>query len=258
MPESNSRVCQYEPVAAAAYQDRLIVGTVSAPEVFEGTDPTFMQQRTLATNKGCKSRFMLPIEEGVVYSCPDGLAICNGINVVLFCPFFTRKQWEALHPENVIPAYYDDRVLCFWRGTSKGFRYDFRKERFITDIDLGGRTVCGTHYSPEEDKLFLLVEEGGIYYIDEWNDTDLTEPYTFTGRWNHADNPFFQLVRMDGEGTATLSIDLDGTALPDIALDGEPQWIETGHYAEEVTYTITGTASIDALYFSNEVEGLYE
>lgn len=257
MPEGYSRTCSYDPVATAPYRDMLVVGTTANPTVFGGSDPAFLQQQQIPTNQGCKSRWMVPTETGVVYSSPDGLAICDGVSVAVFSDLYTKRQWQALDPSKVMLAYYDGRIMGFWRGTGTGFRYDFRTERFLTEIDLGaGRTVWNVHGVPEEDALYLLIEEGGAYYVEEWDTAAVS--YTYTGRWNHAGNPFYTFVRLEGDGPVTLDLTLDGELFRTLTLNGEPQWITPGPWPEQVEYTLTGTGTVEAIYFADTVEELYE
>jgi len=147
------------PSRIASFRDMLIVGLGSNPYVIMGSDPSNMQIQEMAFNQACIGD-MCVTEIGVFYPSPDGLVLCDGVTALPVTEnTYTIEQWRDLQPENLKMFYHNNKLVGFFKGTSNGFVFDFKGDKTVVSIYLGdGVLFVYGHMVPEEDKLYLLVD----------------------------------------------------------------------------------------------------
>jgi len=253
---------EYYPRKIASFRDMLIVGTDANPYVLTGSDPAFLSKSKLPFNEACVGD-MIVTEIGVIYPSRDGLVVCDGVTVApVTTDTWTKEQWQALGPANLKMFYYKDRLLGFFKGTTTGFSYDFKRSKTIETISLDEFIFYGGQLIEEESKLYLLLKDDTLYYVYEWEGSSSIKDQTWEGYIHVKDRALESLVRIEGDftnGTMDLILTVDGVALDPITiLDDDPQYLPFGYRYKDLQYSFTGKTLIDDIYIGNSRGELYE
>ncbi len=116
-PDEYAKTVEYPVVGMVGWEQSAFVGTRGKPYFVSGTDPANLSLRKLDSNQACVSaRGICSTQAGVVYPSPDGLCLATPAGVrVLTEEHFTKEEWTALDPENLIVAEHDGTVLFMAR-----------------------------------------------------------------------------------------------------------------------------------------------
>lgn len=137
--------------------------TTGMPWVLTGTAPDSMTASVLASPQGCVSARSICVMEGAVfYVSADGVCMLQdgAANVtVLTEQAFSKREWQALHPESAIMMAYDG-ALHLW------FTADRTKTAYLLNLKDGAAAVS-THNEVAKaacvdnvtDKLYFVREE---------------------------------------------------------------------------------------------------
>lgn len=160
-------------VGIAAFNEAIIVITETKPYIVSGTHPDVMTQSPVPVLQGCVSkRGIVETSIGVIYPSPDGLIIVDGAAATnITKDIITKEDWLALGPDDLSSFWYDGQYFGFFDGSDTGFT--ITADAWV-DIDLGGGTVEGGYVSPEDDKLYLIMDRG-TSYIEAFNDHATTK-----------------------------------------------------------------------------------
>lgn len=106
---------EYPIVAMASFGQTLVVGTQGGIDYISGADAASMSQQRNVSMQACVSaKSMITVEGGVVFASPDGLCLANGSGVqVVTANHFTRADWQAINPSQMICAYHEATVYFF-------------------------------------------------------------------------------------------------------------------------------------------------
>ncbi len=255
----------HDGVGLGVLDGAVLALTTAYPTLAIGSDPASMQKKTLAYNQACVSKQgIVSTEAGVIYPSPDGLCLCDGMAVMVVTrkETYSRSQWKALNPENLVGFYHDGKYYGFFKGTATGIVFDFKGGKDVVSIDLGARLVYGGFVVPEEDALYLLVREGSTYYIDQWEGgaSKLTAVYR-SGR--------VQLPAAMNMGAARAVGDHNASAPAGIRLyaggrrrkdhrvtDQKPFNLPSGYRADTVEIEYEGTGVLDRVQVAPTVQEL--
>ena len=200
-PESY-RLTTEDPIVALGHVDStIVVLTTGRPYLASGSEPESLQFAHLPIEQSCVSaRSVGSLPGGVVYASPDGLMLfSSGDQRLLTEQTFTREQWQALHPENILGAVHDGRYVAFFAGTGEGLIFSIGAKDIVRISLPNGWKVQGMYNHSEDDALYLSVDnqDGSCVYKFEAG-----EPLEFT--WKS--KPFFTsalstmtAVRIEGE-----------------------------------------------------------
>ena len=114
-PEDYRLTVAWPIVGLAAWGQSAFVGTRGKPYFVHGTDAASLSAEVLDSNQACVSaRSICATEAGVVYASPDGLCLATPAGVRMLTErHFTREEWQALGPENLIVQEHDGAIYIF-------------------------------------------------------------------------------------------------------------------------------------------------
>jgi len=246
-------------VAIAAYNESLIVITETKPYIVSGLDPQTMSVTELPYDQGCVSKNgAVETPEGVVYPSPDGLILVNATSAVnLTEKIFTKKQWAALTPANLIGFYYDNEYYGFFSGTATGF---ILRNDSIVDLNLGSSLVYGGYIDPTNDKLYLLTKRDTTYYIDAFEDSSSSLTYTYKSKKFYVPYPInYACGKIFGTfGSVTFKFYSDGVlkstqTITTNSMFRLPSGFLTSEYVE---FQLESTATVDAVIIATSTKDL--
>lgn len=162
---------EWDPVAAVAMGQSVVIGTRGHPYIAVGNDPLNIQPRKLPGKFPCVSkRSMKVLGVGTVYASGDGLVAVTpdgGVELVT-SGLYTRDQWQAYKPESMHAEVHDNRYYCWWEidsGNRGLLIFDFTGE--------GAGVVRSPIYAtaafsdPRRDAMFIALPADNNLY--EWD-----------------------------------------------------------------------------------------
>lgn len=157
--------------AGGIYNEDYIVATDRHPYVLSGMDPASMQKIKFDINQPClNSRGYVITHFGAMWPCPDGLFLFDGTppGRLVTEDLYTREQWQAIGPDDMIGFYYNRKYYGFLEGTGNGFIIDFSlTEPYVVEIQLT-KSVYGGYVDAHDDILNLILHDDTNFYIEEW------------------------------------------------------------------------------------------
>ena len=153
-PEAYRVPIDYTPVGLGIFGNSVLVLTDGRPYLITGTDPEYMTKEHLEINQSCASkRGICDIGDAIAYPSPDGLIVIGpGTAKNITEDVFTREQWQAITPGNLISAYHDGCYYGF--SGSSGIVIDTREDGVKT---LSSLTVAAAYEDKITDTLYLMV-----------------------------------------------------------------------------------------------------
>jgi len=181
-PVTYSLVTESDIVGMGYTGSMVVALTKTFPYILIGQDPATMSIQRLGYQQPCISaRSIVSAPGGVAYASPDGLFLINetGSGALMTKDIFTKTQWKALAPENLIGFYYDDSYYGFFSGTETGFRINLNTGLYDRISLL--QNVYGGEYCPEDDLLYLIQTKASAREIVSW-DTGSAQDYTWKSK----------------------------------------------------------------------------
>jgi hypothetical protein len=249
-------------MAMAALREVVLVSTVKSLYAFYGADPSYLQKVPLSDDQPCVAPYgMVPVRgKGIYYPSNDGLVLHNGMVGVTLDGLFTKEQWRALGPQNMLLVLFDDKLHVFIKGSSTGFIVDITKEvPTVIDLSLSGN-IWAVQVDPVDDALYLLVEDGGTYYIRDLNNGSGSRTMTYqnpersyNGQW-----PGFARIRGDQSAGTPVNFKIynDGTIEDDIDVTDEEIFSLSPFCAGDVYLQIEGTTKVESVVVAVDPEGI--
>lgn len=249
-------------VAMAALREVVLVSTVKSLYAFYGADPSYLQKVPLEDDQPCVAPYgMVPIRgKGIYYPSNDGLVLHNGMVGATLDGLFTKKQWRALGPQNMLLVLFDDKLHIFIKGSSTGFIVDITKE-VPTVIELSlSSNIWAAQVDPVDDALYLLVEDGGTYYIRDLNNGSGSRTMTYqnaersyNGQW-----PGYARIRGDQSPSTPINLKIynDGVLEDDIDVTNEDIFSLSPFCAGDVYLQIEGTTKVESVLVAVDPEGI--
>lgn len=165
-------------VAIANIDNTIVIGTKSFVYTATGNTPGSYSMSKPGEPQACVSKrgMVYLTDVGVVFPSPDGFMVCAGSAGQvsnLTSSMFTKRQWQALHPESIICAVHDG-VLFFWcdgPNPDSGYALDIQKDGF--GLIRLSHHASAVHVDPLTDALYLVLDANS-----EPTDVLLPEPGT--------------------------------------------------------------------------------
>ena len=105
----------FDIVGLCAWEQSCFVGTKGKPYFVSGADAASLTARVLDSNQACVSdRSICATQLGPVYASPDGLCLARPEGVkIITAEHFTREEWQALNPTNMMVQEHDGIAYIF-------------------------------------------------------------------------------------------------------------------------------------------------
>lgn len=144
----------FDIVGLAVSGNDVIALTTGNPYYITGTHPEILSQTKLAVEQSCVSkRSICYADKYVCFASPDGLCSVSGGNVqVISSRFYTRDQWQALTPADMIGAVHDQRFIGFISGGA--IIFDFKEPN--ATLGTTDQQASGLYSDLENDQLYLI------------------------------------------------------------------------------------------------------
>lgn len=158
---------KYNVVGLGVYGGNLVVCTEAYPAIISGLDPAASVCTVLPYYQPCTSKkSILSTPFGVSYASHQGLFLIDSSGGrVVTAGVITPDRWQAESYENIVCAWYKQKVFAFVRGGSKGFIYDFSLPDQMMPLDLSdeGIVVAGLFVDEFEDALYIMDDTDTSY-----------------------------------------------------------------------------------------------
>lgn len=262
-PTAYFRTSDYDIVGLGINQQNIIVLTESYPYVLQGYDPNTMIIDRLPFKQPCLSkRGIVSTPFGVLYPTPDGLGMINGTDFTNITEgIYSKRQWNALSPDDFVSFYYNRKYIAFASGTSGGISID---------LDTGGATtlsvgkpVYGGYIDPIDDALYLLIYDDPDYKIVKYDFNDLAY-LTYEWESKTFETPTytnFSCAQIKGAFTGANSVTFklyaDGTLKETKTVNSDDVFrLSGGYQAREWVIDIQGNVEVESVGVANSVEEL--
>ena len=254
-PEEYQLSTEFQIVAIKPFGQSLAVLTQGKPYVITGIDPSQWAMEAIDTIQPCSSkRSAVDMGSGVMYACPDGLAMISteGVNLISR-GFITRDTWSAMDPTSIMGARYQDSYVGFYTGNGGGgFIFDLQEQE-LTFLNFQATAIWT---DPATGDLYMVVGTN----LQEW-DADAVHPLTYTWQSKNFVTPrplnfgrgkvradaypvTFELYG-DGNLVATVTVQ-NGNAFP----------LPSGYMAQSWSMLLTGTATIEEVVIAETAADL--
>lgn len=161
-PDDYAYAVHDDVVGLGVTLNSVFVVTTGMPWVFTGTAPESMTASVLASPQGCVSARSICVHEGAVfYVSNDGVCMLQdgAANVaVLTEQAFSKREWQALGPENAIMVAYDGALHLWFAGDEQYIGYTLNLKdgtAAITTHDEVAKAAC---VDTINDKLYFVRE----------------------------------------------------------------------------------------------------
>lgn len=248
-PSGYAMTFDYDIVALAVFNEAIMVLTGAFPYIVTGLDPQSMSQTILPYEQACVSKAGVAVTNiGVVYPTPDGLFLLNGHSgKMLTKGVFTKDQWAALGPENLISFFYDDQYYGFFRGTGTGFLFNFKEDPYTVDISISGGSITGGFLDAEDDTLYLVNGSS----LKSWGTSASYLTYAWKSalfRSGDAANYACAAVVADGNVDFQLYADQAAKLSPAKTVTSEEMFrLPSGYRAREFEFSLSGAEDVDSV-----------
>lgn len=236
----------------------IVVLTSGRPALLQGSSPASMVVQPVAFDQACVAATSITSTPyGVLYASPDGLCLVSlSAPEVVTRGVFTVDQWRAMGPSSLLGAYFEGRYYGFFRGTNRGFAYDFAAGDVVL-FELPG-SVTAVRHDAAMDSLVLVVA-GSIRSLAAGADA-------LTMRWRSGE--FFTSVlvspaalRVQGEQRAsaplTVRLFAGGVLRHALALTGgDPVRLPMSRAENAWTVEVEGRAAVFEIRVSTSIEEL--
>lgn len=264
-PESY-RLTTEDPIVALGHVDgTIVVLTTGRPYLATGSEPESLQFTHLPIEQSCVSAGSVgSLPGGVVYASPDGLMLFTSSDQsLLTAQTFTRDQWQAMHPENLMGTVHDGRYVAFFSGTNTGMLISVgAKDLVRVELPEDWKVRAVYHHS-EDDAVYLAVDtkDGSQIY-----QLEAGAPMAYTWR----SKPFFtssllcmSVVRIEGDFSAGASVRASlfgpNANRPRARMkvsDSRAKRLPTGRAEKVWSLELTGTATAYEVRIGGSVEGV--
>jgi len=255
-PAKYAMRCDYPVIAIAHYGETLVVLTESKPYVGIGTDPAGMTLKPLPYIRPCLAKKgAISSERGVIYPSDDGFWIINASGGRLLTKdLFTKEQWEAKVPADMICTYWDDKLYTFISATNTGFYIDMDDMRVI---DFASVDKAFYDAKVIEDYLYVLVARYD-YDVYTWENASTELTYTWKSKKFQNFSPLnFNVGRVIADGAVTMKLYVDDVLKHTESVTDDSIFRMPSGYRGKVTeIELTGTSDIDIVAIATSIDEL--
>ena len=249
-PSGYSLTTETDIVGLGFIGSSVVVLTNTKPYILTGQNPESLSIEKIPFDQACLSKqSIVSFPGGVAYACPDGLAVINasGNLVVVTEKLFTKMQWAALNPENIIAFWYDGVYYAFFSGSTAYIRIDFT----VGEITRGvlPANMYGGHYVAIDDILYLILGSASVKNLYSFQ-TGVVSSMT----WVSGTRTLANKVPMSGRvlgtftaGPAVITMTADGTTLFSKSVTSDGMFRFPPKRVGEAYLTVTGKATVDRI-----------
>lgn len=190
-PAAYALMLEFEIVGLAVVNQTLVVCTKGNPYTASGVNPMNITTSMLGAFEPCLSRgSILPTEDGVFYTSPNGLIMVNaGYAQNITKQYISRDKWnEIVNFGKVNAGRLGSAYYAFGAGTPKAFQEDaFQNdmiqmevirgsaEGFMIDptnanvgyVNLRDEDEINSVYNDSLSGEILIVKEGKVFWVDQ-------------------------------------------------------------------------------------------
>ena len=152
------RLATQDPIVGLGFFESSIVAlTEGRPFLLMGSTPESMSMQPMPFDQACVSAAsIVSMDQGVMYASPDGLCLVGaGGQQVVTRGVFTKEQWQALGPEGMRGACYEDKYFGILPDGT-GVVYDFVTQS-VFSLDVGA-AISATYHDIVSDTLFVCAD----------------------------------------------------------------------------------------------------
>lgn len=194
-------------VGLGVFGQSLVVCTTQTPYIITGSQPGAMSQEKVPLPEPCVAKKSITSDQfGVLYASPNGLvSIAPGTQDVISRALFTRDEWQAYVPSNMVGVIYQNMYIAFYQvGAEKSALILMRGDTPpLVTLDASAQAVFVARSTAEV--FYVSPVDNAIYQLDadpvnnstyEWMSKTfiLPEPTNFAAIKIQADWPYIQDV----------------------------------------------------------------
>ena len=264
-------------VGLGVFGQTLVVCTTQTPYLITGSQPGAMSQEKVPLPEPCVSKKSITSDQsGVLYASPNGLvSIAPGTQDVISRALFTRDEWQAYVPSNMVGVIYQNMYIAFYQvGAEKAALIIMRGDTPpLVTLDVSAQAVFVARSTAEV--FYVSPVDNGIYQLDadpvnntyyEWLSKSfiLSEPTNFAAmkvqaNWDYMDDTeaYNELVaEITAENQATWSsgaplqstvnsvtvngMQLNGSILQNVPPQAETRVIQAFVFANDQQVAVSG------------------
>jgi hypothetical protein len=229
----------YDIVAVAPIGNGAIVLTTGFPYMLSGAHPSGMSIDRLDIDQSCASKRSVATNgNAVLYASPDGVvAVSISGSVNLTKDIFTKRQWTALGPQNMLCEIHDGRYVVFYDEGSFVLEVGAAKSGIV----FGDLRTSALFRDLESDTLYVASDEGTAAY-----ESGEAQEYLWKSKLYKLPAAInFSAIRCSCNGEASVRIWGDGELRASIAItDGEIMRLPSGYRAKEYEVEFSGRGEV--------------
>lgn len=271
-PEKYIKEVESDIVGLGGYLNILVIVTDTGPYTGIGIDPNSMVVEKIPYDEGgVAARGIVSTPYGVIYPSSNGLIMFtpgSGLPINITEKIYTKAQWQALTPANLISCFFDGKYFGFFINTNDGFYFDFLDETpYFVTLDLNeypsGNAVQikDVYVDPTSDTLFLLVYSADTsYYVLKFNKHSTNKlTFTYKGKIFSLDRPenlgCYRLKK--DTGTITLKVYAGGALKTTASVTTEnPGRLASGFTLTDWEFQVSGSSNIDEIALASTMDEL--
>jgi len=231
----------------------LVVATEGQPFLITGSDPETMMQIPLPYKQPALAiQGIVSTEIGVIYTCEDGLFLVDHSGGSLATRMlYTKSQWMALGPENIISTFYDGKYYGFFNGTGTGIIINMSEPFRVTTINISNIKILDTY--TDGDALYLLCQDVDPtsddyleYNVYKWEGSDSYLTLTWKSKQFQSQLPSsFATGRVTADGAVTFNLYGDESLIHTKSVTSDNLFrLPTGRN-KTIEIEVTGTKEVD-------------
>ena len=273
-------------VGIANIDTTIVIGTKSFVYVASGNDPANYSMAKFEVPHAASSKlsFAYITGLGVVFSGPDGLMVCAGINQLrnLTETIFTKDQWAALSPASITSVAYNDIYFMGWNnGTTKGtYAVDLRADGFGV-VEMAWHSLA-TYVDPVADLMYTVLDQDtepdnaalpvhptlpspldSEHIFQFEGSTSVLMTFSWTSKlWLNNNPDWYAIAQVKRDPSATGNLLLltygDGVLLDTLVITSDTEFTlkPPAHAYSTFQFTVLGTDTVRVVQMANEVEEL--
>jgi hypothetical protein len=155
-------------VGLGTFGQSLVVCTTQTPYIITGSQPGAMSQERVPLPEPCVAKKSITSDQfGVLYASPNGLvSISPGTQDVISRSLFTRDEWQAYVPSNMVGVIYQNMYIAFYQvGSEKSALIIMRGDSPpLVTLDVASQAVFVARSTAEV--FFVSPLDNAIYQLD--------------------------------------------------------------------------------------------
>lgn len=251
-PEKYVLTVEADIVALAAFGSSIAVLTTGTPYLAQGTAPDSMAMERLEVDLPCVSaRGVVDLGYVIAYPSADGLVtISSGGAQLVSGTLFTREQWQALDPANILAGRHSGRYVLSYLSSGA--------DRDLILIDMSGQQpylarssthMIATFHEGSTGRMFFCAGEG-IYEFDclsqpRETQTWKSKPILLPGHTNFA--AVLIEAEPDSGESVLVNIYADGVLRNTVSKVNDPARLRAGFLARLWEIEVIGNAPVTSV-----------